>query len=294
MILVAGATGTLGFEIFRLLAEGGKKIRSLVRETSDAEKIGKLKDLGAEITYGDLKNRGSLDAACVGVKTVISTVSSTLARHEGDSIESVDRQGQLNLVESAKAAGVTHFIYISFPDTGLSFPLQDAKRSVEDALKRSGMTYTILQPTDFMEVWLSPALGFEPANAHARIYGTGEKKLSWISYKDVAKFAAASVDNPAARDETIKLGGPEALSYLQVVSIFEQVMGKAFAVEHVPEDVLRAELGSATDSMQKSFAGLMLDTAGGNIIDMDGALRDFYIELTSVDDYARSVMTQNS
>ena len=288
MILIAGATGTLGYEICRLLAEGGKEIRSLVRETSDAEKTGKLKSLGAKITYGDLKNRASLAAACVGVNTVISTVSSTLARQEGDSIESVDRQGQLNLIEAAKSAGVSHFIYISFPDTGLSFPLEDAKRSAEDALKGSGMTYTILQPTDFMEVWLSPALGFDPANARATIYGTGENKLSWISYRDVAKFSAASVDNPAVRDETIKLGGPEALSHLEVVSVFENVMEKTFTVEHVPEESLREQMASATDALQKSFAGLMLATAGGNIIDMDRTARDFQIELTSVEDYARS------
>ena len=288
MILIAGATGTLGYEICRLLAENGKDIKTLARETSDAEKIGKLKSLGAEIVYGDLKNRESLAAACVGVNTVISTVSSILARQEGDSIESVDGQGQLNLVEAAKSADVSHFIYISFPDTGLGFPLQDAKRSVEKALKGSGMAYTILQPTDFMEIWLSPALGFDPANARARIYGTGENKLSWISYKDAAKFAAASVDSPAARDETIKLGGPEALSYLQVVSIFEKAMKKTFTVEYVSEKSLRDQMAAATDAMQESFAGLMLSTARGNTIDMERTLRDFQIELTSVEDYALS------
>ena len=87
-----------------------------------------------------------------------------------------------------------------------SFPLQDAKRAAENALKKSGMTYTILQPTFFTEIWLSPALGFDAANAAARVYGSGENKTSWISYKDVAKFAAAAVDNPAARNAVIELG----------------------------------------------------------------------------------------
>lgn len=293
MILIAGATGTLGYEICRLLSESRKEIRSLVRETSDAEKIRKLKSLGAEIAYGDLKNRESLADACVGVKTVISTVSSILARQEGDSIESVDRQGQLNLIEAAKSAGVSHFIYISFPDTGNSFPLQDAKRSAEEALKGSGMTYTILQPTDFMEIWLSPALGFDPANTRATIYGTGENKLSWISFRDVAKFSAASVDNPAARDAVIELGGPEALSHLEVVSFFEKIMEKTFTVEHVHDESLREQMASATDALQKSFTGLMLATARGKIIDMDRTLRDFQIELTSVEDYARSAVAKN-
>jgi NADH dehydrogenase len=80
---------------------------------------------------------------------------------------------------------------VSFPQTDVDFPLQSAKRAVEDRLKSSGLTYTILQPTFFMEVWLSPALGFDAANAQAQIYGTGENKMSWISYKDVARFAAS-------------------------------------------------------------------------------------------------------
>lgn len=292
MILIAGATGVLGYEICRLLAESGKDTRALVRESSNPDKIRDLTSIGAEIVYGDLKNPHSLATACAGADTIVSTASSIIVKGEGDSIESVDRQGQLDLIEAAKLAGVSHFIYISFPDTGLSFPLQDAKRSVEGALKGSGMTYTILQPTNFMEVWFSPALGFDTDNTRATIYGTGERKLSWISFKDVAKFAAASVDNPVARDATIKLGGPAALSYREVVSIFEKVLGKTFTVEHAPDEGLRQQLASATDLTQKSFAGLMLATAQGNIIEMDSVLRDFQVELTSVEEYVRSSVGQ--
>jgi uncharacterized protein YbjT (DUF2867 family) len=72
----------------------------------------------------------------------------------------------------------------------------------------------------FEEVWLSPALGFDAANAKARVYGSGENKIRWISYLDVAAIAAACVDNPAVRNKTIQLGGPEALSPLETVRIF--------------------------------------------------------------------------
>ena len=68
------------------------------------------------------------------------------------------------------------------------------------------MTYTILQPSFFMEVWLSPALGFDAANATAQIYGSGQNKISWISYQDVARFAVASLDNPTARNAEIEVG----------------------------------------------------------------------------------------
>src|SRR6267142_3239184 len=161
MNLVVGATGSLGSEIVKLLADAGKPARALVRPTSDQKKVDQLQTLGAEIVSGDLKDRPSLDAACRGVSAIISTASSTLSRLEGDTIRTVDHEGQLSLVEAARAAGVAHFVLISFSGMNVEFPLQTAKREVERHLKESGMTYIILQPTFFMEVWLSPALGFD-------------------------------------------------------------------------------------------------------------------------------------
>ena len=96
MNLIAGATGTLGAEVCRLLAEQGQAVRALVRSTSAPEKVARLKGVGAEPVVGDLKERASLDAACRGVSAVLSTASSTHSRQEGDSIDSVDLQGQLN------------------------------------------------------------------------------------------------------------------------------------------------------------------------------------------------------
>ena len=121
-----------------------------------------------------------------GVSAVISTVSSTLSRQEGDSIQTVDDEGQINLIDAAVSAGVSQFVYISFCDMPGECPLQTAKRKVEKHLAESGLNYTILQPTYFMEVWLSPALGFDYPNAKATIYGEGKNKVSWIAIKDVA------------------------------------------------------------------------------------------------------------
>jgi NADH dehydrogenase len=278
MNLVVGATGMLGGEICRLLAEQGKAVRGLVRETSNPERVARLKDLGAEVVRGDLKDQVSLEAACRSVTAVISTASSTVSRQGGDSIESVDGQGQLNLVEAAEQAGVKHFVLISFPNVDINFPLQTAKRAVEDRLRSGRMAYTILQPTCFMEVWLSPALGFDPAHATARIYGSGRNKISWISFQDVAKFAVAAVDNPRAANTVIKLGGPDALSPLEVVRLAEQVIGKTIAVQHVPEEALRAQHSAATDSLQQSFAALMLYYARGDAIDMTVALRTLPVQ----------------
>ena len=124
----------------------------------------------------------------------------------GDSIESVDQEGQLSLVDAARKAGVEHFVFVSFRDNPrIQFPLGLAKRAVERALKASGMAYTILQASYFMEVWLTPALGFDAGNRNVRIYGDGSRPISWISYRDVARAAAAAgVSQPAARNMVVE------------------------------------------------------------------------------------------
>ena len=284
-ILVAGATGYLGSEICRQLISKNKNVRGLVRTTSDSNKVAHLKESGVEIVEGDLKNKSSLENALQGVSAVITTVSSTLSRQEGDSIQTVDDEGQINLVDAAINAGVSHFIYVSTCELG-ECPLQTAKRKVEKHLTESGLNYTILQPTYFMEVWLSPALGFDYPNAKASIFGEGKNKVSWIAIKDVASFAVDSLDNPAAKNRTIELGGPEALSPLEVVNIFEATKGKKFELQFVPEEALKAQRDGAQDPLSESFSTLTLGVVNGSEIDMKSILDDFPIRLTSVIDYA--------
>lgn len=86
----------------------------------------------------------------------------------------------------------------------------------------------------------------------------GTNAISWISYADMAQFAGASHSNPVARNATFELGGPEALSPLEVVGIFEKVGGQPFDVTHIPVDALQAQLAAAADRMQQFFSGLML------------------------------------
>ncbi len=293
MDLVVGATGVLGAEIAQRLAAAGRPLAALVRPTSDAAKLEKLKTTGITLVHGDLKEQPTLDACCQGISTVISTASATFSRQPGDSITTVDHQGQLNLIEAARVAGVRRFIFVSFPPVPEDFALQRAKRAVEQKLKDSGLAYTVLQPTFFTEIWLSPAVGFDFTNTRARIYGSGTNKISWISYLDVAAFAVASVENPAAQNAVIKLGGPDALSPLEVVKIFEEVGGRQFAVEHVPEEALRTQKTHATDALEEAFAGLMLYYANGEVVDIREANRIFpsvVVKLASVRQYAKRVL----
>jgi len=265
----------------------------MVRRTSDAGKRAELDALGVQLVEGDLKDSASLQAACSGVESVVSTASSTLSRQEGDSIETVDEQGQLALIDAATAAGAEHFVFISFRENpGIQYPLTQAKRAAEARLKTSGIAYTIVQASYFMEVWLTPMLGFDYANGKVRIYGEGTNPVSWVSYPDVARFAAAALDVPAARNRVLHVGGPQALSPREVVSICEAAGAPTIAKEHVTESQLRAQLDQATDSLQKSFAGLMLQYASGDAVDMTATLELIPMQLTSVRDYVASCLSR--
>ena len=288
MLLVVGATGMVGSEICQLLKSKSLPFRAMVRETSDPAKVERLKGLGAEIVKGNLCDLDSLKAACKGVESVICTVSAMPFCYQPgvNDIQSVDFEGVNNLVDAAKATGVKHFIYTSFSgNLDLDFPLRNAKRAVEKHVKESGMTYTILRPGMFMEVWLSPAVGFDAANAKATVYGTGEQPIAWIAIQDVARFAVESLANPAARNAVLELGGPQSISPHQVIQLFEQAKGKTFEVTHVPPEALHAQYESATDPMQKSFIALMACYASGDPIEMGATQKAFGFPLTSVKEH---------
>ena len=141
-----------------------------------------------------------------------------------------------------------------------------------------------------MEVWLSAVLGFDYVHGRARIYGNGSKPISWVSYRDVAEFCIAPVLRSVANRSVVAVGGPEALTPFEVVRIFEEESARQFEVETIPEVKLREQLDSANDSLEKSFAGIMLQYAHGDAIDMTGLLESIPVHLTSVREYARTVL----
>ena len=289
MILVVGATGLLGTRICERLRAEGQPVRALVRRTSSPDKVNALKSLGCELAAGDLKEPAQIEAACQGIAAVISSASSTLSRQSGDSIESVDLQGQLTLVDAARNANVRRFVFVSFPDDpAVQYPLTQAKRSVERAI--ADLDFTSIQASFFMEVWLSPALGFDYKQGKARIYGDGSKPISWVSYRDVAEFCVAPILRSVASRSVLEVGGPEALTPLEVVKIFEEESGRRFDTEAVPETELQKQFGSANDSLEKSFSGIMLKYARGGVVNMAELLKSIPTRLTSVREYAREVL----
>lgn len=292
-VLVAGATGSLGLEVCRRLRGTGWAVRALVRTTARPDRLEVLRALGAELVEGDLKWPVSLDAACRGADVVVSTASATLFEHhqEGDSIRTVDLEGNRALVDAARDSGVRRFVFISSTSTDDS-PATRAKREVEDHLRASGVPYTVLRPTHYMEIWLTPLLGFEPAAGRARIFGAGDRPVSWISWDDVAEFIRLVLDDPAAENATIDLGGPEALSQLEVVWAFEEATGQSFELEFVSAHELRAERAAATDPLLASYAAFCLACAEGDAVPMEDTLRRFPVTLTSVREYAERALSR--
>src|SRR5947207_1782841 len=109
MILIVGATGKVGGAITRQLLRQGHSVRILVRPNSSYQP---LVEAGAQPIPGDLKDRASLDAACQGIDTIVTSATS-LERGGDDNPQTVELEGNRNLIDAAKAAGVNHFIFIS-------------------------------------------------------------------------------------------------------------------------------------------------------------------------------------
>lgn len=283
--LVVGSTGVVGFEICRLLTAQGETVRALVRRSSRPDRVEALQALGAELVTGDLTDPASLAVACSGVEVVFSTATAIVSQQPGDSLDRVDLAGQKALVDAARAAGVTRFAYVSALNLQAGYPLADAKHAVEAHLRASGLDYTILQPSCFMDVWLTPMIGFDYPNAKAAVYGDGTQPLAWIHSSDVARVAVAAARDPSCRNAVVAVGGPDRLAPNDVIAVFEEVSGRRFDVQYVPVDALRAQQSAAIDPVQQSFAALMLRYAAGDPV-MPPLPPGLSVATTSVRDYA--------
>jgi uncharacterized protein YbjT (DUF2867 family) len=289
-ILVAGATGFVGGAIVQRLRQKGLPVAALVRGGEAHPAAEKIRGVGAEIVEGDLTDAGACVRACQGRDVVISTATS-MPTGASDGLRRVDHEGSLALIDAAVRNGVKRFVYLSFSgNIRQASPLETAKRASENQLLASEMTAVILRPSYFMEVWLSPALGFDPPGGSVRIYGSGEGRVSYVSGNDVADFAAAAaVRNYTEKNTILEIGGPEPLSQLAAVRVFEEALGKALVLQHVPTSAIEAQRQSA-DPLQKTFGALISAYASGDVI--TGAMelaQEYGISLQSVSTYAAQV-----
>ncbi len=276
MILIVGATGQLGGLIAHRLREQGPDVRGLVRDGSD---YSGLVAMGVEPSVGDLKDRASLDRAMQGVETVITTANSA-ARGGSDTVDSVEIAGNRSLIDAARDAGVKHFVFTSAMGASVDSPVPflKGKAAAEEHLEHSGMTYTILSPNIFMEVWFGMILGLPlQTGGPVTIVGEGNRRHSFVSMQDVASFAVASVDNPAARNRQIFIGGPEPLSWNDVITRASKVLGRTLSVRRISP-------GEPLPGLPDVVAGLLagMDTYDSPV-DMTETAATFNVTLTPAD-----------
>jgi uncharacterized protein YbjT (DUF2867 family) len=193
------------------------------------------------------------------------------------------------LIDAAKQAGASKFVFVSFDTTkSPDAPLTEAKRDAELYLRQSGLDYTILHSTLFCESWLGPMLFADPVACTAKVYGKGTEKLRYVAVSDVAEFAVQSLKNPAARNATIAVGGPDEISQREAVRLFEEAYGRKFNIIEVPEAVLEAQWSAAENPFDKTFAALMLGLARGFDSGMKPPFDQFPMVMTSPREYVRS------
>lgn len=296
MILVVGATGLLGGMITRQLLDNEKEVRILVRENSIADEmavvgLGTPADIlinaGAQPVYGDLKNRPSLDEACRNVTTVITTANSVLRGGE-DTIESVDLKGTHNLIDAAREAGVQKFIYVSVlgADTESPNSLGQAKAFCETKLRESGMDYTILQPGFSMEAWVGLVVGAPlQSGLPITLVEPGSHKHAFVSARDVAAYAVKAVDHGAARKALIRIGGPEAYSWNDIVNTAGDILGHPLPVNYV-------SVGDPIPTLPEAVVPLMYEfETYERYINMNAAAMLFNIQPTSLQTFMQGFLS---
>ncbi len=283
MILVVGATGSVGGRIARGLLGRGHQVRVLVRPGSA---YGPLLEAGAEAAQGDLRDPASLAAACRGVETLVTTAIS-LGRAAPDTVETVELDGYRSLFEAARSAGVRHVVYTSMleADTRSPVPFVAAKAVTEQRLRDSGLAWTILAPDVFMDVWLTAVVA-GPALSGGDVWyvGSGRRRHSFVHGADVAAFAVAAVDDPAAIGRRLAIGGPEALTLHDVVGVFGSLLGRTIAEHGV-------QPGEPVPGLPPLMAGMlgMLD-ASESVLPMEELAAEFGVRLTSVREWAQSLV----
>lgn len=290
MILVVGATGRLGLETCRRLRAQGRSVRGFVRPGSPKES--ELRQLGVEIAHGDLRSPDTIGPACDGVATIVSTATAMGSKDKALTLRAVDRDGQLALVELARSRGVKGLVFLSAsPSLRSAAPLIGYKREVERAVRTSGLRWTIVQPTAFMDVWFSDLVGWDHVAGRAMVVGVGTAPVSWICIDDVAAHVTRAIEDQRVANVELPLGGPEALGAADVVRIFEQLSGRPYKVRRAPRPVLAALAPVVAMIDEKAASGMSMaaQNSRGDVIDSP-LQRELDLPLTTVRDFATRVL----
>ncbi len=225
MILITGASGTVGRAVLTEVARSGMKHRAMYRSRQDAAKA----LAGTEAVIADFKDKTSLAPALRGVESVYLVCSPVpdLAQLEGNAIAASEAAGVKRIVlNSALGAG----------DYAKSFP--SWHRKVEDKLKATKMAHCILRPNSFMQnvlTYYAPSI-----RAQGAFYGAmGNARTSYLDVRDIAAVAAKALRGGDHDGKTYELNGPEALTYPQVAEKISHRAGIAARYVDIPVEAQR-------------------------------------------------------
>lgn len=236
-VLVVGGTGTLGGRAVRELVSRGRSVRALVRAGSDATG---LTAQGVEVVRGDLVDPASLERALEGMDALVTTAAGYVRRRKGDSLATVDDQGNRNLVDAARKAGVGRFVFTSILtcDQASGVPHFWQKKLIEDYLEASGVPFVALRPGAFVGAWDFWTRGLRKGRLTA--LGSASVRWTYVHVDDVARYLAAAVDEPQAVGRRIDVGTDRPVSTREIADVFADLLGRDMAVRSLPWPVLSA------------------------------------------------------
>jgi len=235
VILLTGATGTVGSALLRRLIPAGVPVRCLVR---DPKRLGPER-VRVQIALGDLADPASFRNALRGVDTVVHLAASIRDQPRG-SIEELDAVATLRLVRAAERAGARRFVFASALNASLQSPTRffRAKALASRAVEAAELETTIFAPSIVYapgDPWLTllDRLGRLPL---VPLAGSGRTAFQPIWAEDVADCLKAMLDLPAAASgrRTFELAGPETLTYGQIVELAQRAAGRSRPHAHLP------------------------------------------------------------
>lgn len=276
-VLLAGATGYLGGYLLKALIERQNQVVAIARTPG---KLQNRHENYLEIKHAEVTKPDTLRDICKGIDTVISTVGITRQK-DGLTYMDVDYQANMNLLEEAKKAGVKHFVYVSAinGDRYRHLKIFEAKEQFVDALKASGLTYTIVRPNGFF----SDMKDFLQMAKSGRVYlfGSGHQKFNPIHGADLAKFI---VDRLGEANAELTLGGPDVLSLDDISELALNALNKPVKIVHLPDWLRRFTIWSLRTFTPVSTYGpiefFLTLMAADNLAPTYGNhhLKDFYSE----------------
>ncbi|MFF0623734.1 SDR family oxidoreductase [Streptomyces sp. NPDC004296] len=259
MILVTGATGTIGRHLVRELAEADVPFRALVRDAR------KGKELGCEFVVGDFDEPTSVVSALKGVDRLLLNSGGALPV---PGPQPMVRQ-QTRVIDAARAVGVSWVVKVSAwqpgPDTKLSVR---AHWEIEQHLKASGLRWSSLQPTGYMQNFFTGEGGFTHGGTLAGPYGAG--RVAYIDAYDIAACAAVLLTGPIGGGETYALTGPEALTHGEIAA--KLALPFRDLTRQEAAEGLRAQ--GLPDWFADDLLQLYADMAAGSMSGVTTAVRD--------------------